>query len=294
MSSQNGKIIRPLLWATKAEIREFAKNKEIDFREDASNSENNYSRNQLRNEVLPALEKIKSGASRHIAEAIDHFAELQPVIENHLTELAGNLVESKDGKDYLDLEKWKLIREKNALLKFLGDSWGLEPVKIDQVKDLVESQPGKFVETVRGRIFRERKHLVFVPTTETAQATIEILPGQKSISSPIRLEFSEVDLTVDYKIAPAEKAFFDFEKLTFPLTLRPWREGDRFQPLGMQGKQKVSDFLIQQKVPVFEKDRVMVIESAGEIAWIVGMRVAHPFRITDSTKSIFRVEVKED
>ena len=292
MSPQNGKIIRPLLWASKEEIREFAKNEKVPFREDQSNFDNNYSRNELRNLVIPELEKIKPGASRHIAEAIHHFAELQPAIEKHLSDLAGSLVHSKDGKDFLDLAKWTEVREKRSLLKFLSDRWDLEASKIDQVKDLAESQPGKFVETNSGRIFRDREHLVFVPNQSNEIESVKIDRDQKSLNDPVKMDFSEEAVSDKFKSATPNQVFLDLEKLTFPLTIRPWREGDKFQPLGMKGKQKVSDFLIQQKVPVFEKDRVLVVESEGVIAWIVGMRVSHPFRITESTKRVFRIELK--
>ncbi|MFZ6050447.1 tRNA lysidine(34) synthetase TilS [Halocola ammonii] len=292
MSPQNGKVIRPLLWASKEEIRAFSETEKVPFREDQTNFENNYSRNELRNLVIPELEKIKPGASKHIAEAIDHFAELKPAIENHLAGLTEKLVHTEGEKSYLDLKRWKDVREKSALLKHLSEGWGLEPVQIDQVKDLAESQSGKFVETNSGKIFREREHLVFVPNQNNEIESQQIERGQSSIDKPLKLEFSEEAVSNDFKSANSNQAFLDLDNLTFPLTLRLWQQGDKFQPLGMNGKQKVSDFLIQKKVPVFEKDRVMVIESAGEIAWIVGFRVAHPFRITENTERVFRVEIK--
>ena len=86
----------------------------------------------------------------------------------------------------------------------------------------------------------------------------------------------------------SENAMLDFERLRFPLHLRPWKMGDSFAPLGMKGKRKlVSDFLIDAKVPLSEKGKVMVLESKGEIAWLVGFRISEHFKLSTQTTSIW-------
>ncbi|PQA56386.1 hypothetical protein C5O19_17755 [Siphonobacter curvatus] len=90
-------------------------------------------------------------------------------------------------------------------------------------------------------------------------------------------------------------AYLDAAALIFPLTLRIWQPGDWFCPLGLGGKrQKVSDFLVNQKVPRTEKDRVYVLESQGQIAWIVGYRVDERFKITEKTQTAVRVEINPE
>jgi tRNA(Ile)-lysidine synthase len=74
------------------------------------------------------------------------------------------------------------------------------------------------------------------------------------------------------------------QKITFPLIIRKWRHGDFFYPLGMKQKKKLSDYFVDRKFSVLEKEKITVLESAGEIAWIVGERLDNRFRITDSTK----------
>jgi len=80
-----------------------------------------------------------------------------------------------------------------------------------------------------------------------------------------------------------EEVYLDVDKLTFPLKMRPWKEGDRFQPLGMKNNKKLSDFLIDIKVPLAKKRQVIVLESEGEIIWVVGYRIADHAKVTDQT-----------
>ena len=89
---------------------------------------------------------------------------------------------------------------------------------------------------------------------------------------------------------PDNIALLDADKLQWPLTLRRWREGDSFVPFGMSGHKKVSDFLINEKVPLPEKGRQFVLVSGGDIVWLVGRRIDDRYKITDSTENILRLK----
>ena len=86
-------------------------------------------------------------------------------------------------------------------------------------------------------------------------------------------------------------AYFDINKLKFPLTLRKWKQGDHFYPFGMKGKKKISDFLIDNKVPLYKKDEVYVILSADEIIWVIGYRISDNFKIDSSTERSYIIKV---
>jgi tRNA(Ile)-lysidine synthase len=90
---------------------------------------------------------------------------------------------------------------------------------------------------------------------------------------------------------PKSSAFLDFDKLEFPLEIRKWRPGDIFYPLGMKGKKKLSDFLINNKVSLLQKENTWLLASAGQIAWVIGMRIDDRFKITPKTKRIYLVEL---
>ena len=102
------------------------------------------------------------------------------------------------------------------------------------------------------------------------------------------IERTNID-NIDSLFQPDNIALLDADTLTEPLTLRKWREGDRFMPLGMSGEKKVSDYLINSKVSMAEKSRQFVLLVGDEIAWLVGRRIADPYRITESTERVLRI-----
>jgi tRNA(Ile)-lysidine synthase len=89
-------------------------------------------------------------------------------------------------------------------------------------------------------------------------------------------------------------AYLDFEKLTFPLIIRSWNEGDRFTPLGMKGQKKISDFMIDEKIPVNLKKRVLLFESQGEIIWFAGYRISDHYKITSKTTQTLLIKRTEN
>jgi tRNA(Ile)-lysidine synthase len=92
-------------------------------------------------------------------------------------------------------------------------------------------------------------------------------------------------------VNPATIAQFDFDKLVFPLTLRKWEKGDVFYPIGMKGKKKLSDYFIDKKLSLLEKDNSWVLESNGQIIWVVGQRMDDRYKISPQTKKIYFAEL---
>ena len=86
-------------------------------------------------------------------------------------------------------------------------------------------------------------------------------------------------------------ATLDFDKLVFPLEIRKWQQGDTFYPFGMKGKKKLSDFFIDNKVPLNRKEDTWLLTSEGKIVWVIGMRIDDRFKVTDETKKIYFAEL---
>jgi len=100
----------------------------------------------------------------------------------------------------------------------------------------------------------------------------------------------EFPFSGNYKINNNNLAFLDFEKIEFPLTIRNWKQGDSFKPLGMKGDKKLSDFLIDNKINNIEKSRIKLLCSKDKIIWVIGHRIDNRYRITKDTKNILKIE----
>ena len=86
---------------------------------------------------------------------------------------------------------------------------------------------------------------------------------------------------------------FDYDKLHFPLKVRKWQKGDRIKPLGMSGQKKISDILIDKKIPLHEKENVFVLESKGKIVWLFGLVVSDDFKIRDKTIKVWKIQLSD-
>jgi len=150
---------------------------------------------------------------------------------------------------------------------------------------------GKKLESHNWEIFRERESARMVRRKENEDVLLEIDEKTTALDFPMRIRIEKSEVNQDF-LKSRYVGVFDFDKLEFPLVLRNWREGDHFQPFGMNGRKKVSDFLISQKVELSQKRKVLVLESNGEIVWVVGMRISDKFKLTENTSAMWVMTVE--
>jgi tRNA(Ile)-lysidine synthase len=113
----------------------------------------------------------------------------------------------------------------------------------------------------------------------------------KEIDRSIQLKFEVVEKK-DFLISTSNTiACLDYKKLKFPLLLRKWKQGDSFQPLGMQGKKKLSDFFVDKKLSIIDKQNAWVLCSADDIVWVVGQRIAEGYKVNESTSQVYKAEL---
>lgn len=297
---KSGKIIRPLLFASKSEIELFATENKLEFRTDSSNLSEDYQRNKIRLKVIPVLKEIN------------------PSLEKTMAENAGRIRIAEDV--YFDfIKKWKskiIAKKRNEIIlspnSIAGEKYGLtilfEVIKeygFDfQIAEKLFSE--KKIPT--GKKFYSATHVLLVDRThyilkkkskQTEFAAILVKKKdqkneQEYFSLEIRLlkNVSYKKALTESKFAGKHWAFLDSEKLVFPLTLRKWKHGDYFYPLGMKKKKKLSDFFIDEKISLLDKESIMVLCSENQIVWVAGLRVDERFKISESTTEIFCAEWK--
>ncbi|HCT29317.1 MAG TPA: tRNA lysidine(34) synthetase TilS [Bacteroidales bacterium] len=283
----NGRVIRPLLAFSRNEIVDYAKENQIHFRDDSSNSSVKYARNRIRHNVLPELEKLNPSVKKSIAETASHIHEAWNLVENYLLKLKEKVVTFENEKVLYSIQL--LLNERYCKLFLLEElvPYGFSHDSIEQVVESLQSQPGKIFYSSTHQLLRDRKHFVLTEKHKEEQSVVKIDKDCKSINNPVSLKFDLVDRPdVLDLINDPFVATLDYDKLIFPLELRLWQPGDRFMPFGMNQFKKISDFLIDKKVSLVDKEKVYVLISNDDIVWVVGYRIDNRFKITENTKRL--------
>jgi len=285
IAEDDGIFIRPMLWAKKEEIEDFARDNGIDWRDDSSNESEKYMRNIIRKKVVPELERVNPAFISTNLRNAARIKDAERFVQHSINQLA--IAEEKDGHIYIKKDAlFRLPGSRSVLYQLIND-YGFS---YDQVISIEKSQ--------------ERVGAIFITKNWILNIDRDYLIISKSEGNPIErlvhleehlIDLEEITLKAEVKNADGysikydnQVAALDLEKLNFPLLVRNWQQGDSFSPLGMQGKKKVSDFLIDEKVPVNLKRKILVLISGNEVVWVVGHRISEHFKITPQTKEVYQ------
>lgn len=286
---QNEKVIRPLLAFSQEEMEEYARLNNIQWREDSSNASDKYLRNKIRHHLVPMLKKLNPNflSSFHNTQA--YLQEAQVMVEDASIMIYQQVAKQENDTIYFDLKKLKkLPNYKSYLYQWLKEfgfsAW-------EDIYDLVESQSGKHVFSPEYRLLKDRDSLILSPinfVNEKEEYFID--ENQKEVNIPLNLSFSKA---TDISVGSNRVIFVDSDKLQYPLVLRHWNEGDRFQPFGMNGKsKKVSKLFKDEKLSLIEKENSWLLCSNDTIVWIINVRQDDRFRIDNTTKNILKIQLE--
>ena len=292
ISHKKEKIIRPLLFSNKKEILQFCLSNNIIFREDTSNESDKYARNAIRHHVIPALEKINPSLSKTTFENIQRLRETELFFNYAIELLRNEVTEIKQGVVSIYVKKLIETPAPATLLYEILRPYGFNSDQIEQMLQSVENHSGAMFYSKTHEALLDR--YLFIVKKNVKPVTHEYyIRKSDTIVKTEKQEFSFEVINNEPDIFPTEKntAQFDCFKLSFPLRLRRWKDGDSFYPLGMKGKRKkVSDLFIDEKVSRFEKEEIWILEtSKGNICWVVGLRMDDRYKVSDETRQGFRI-----
>lgn len=277
-------VIRPLLFATREQIEQYAKEHNITWREDVSNQSNDYQRNFIRHQIIPALKEInpslENTVQRGLAKSLSEVNWIQEGFgawKEKYTTTAADKVTIR--KEYFT----GMPHEASVLWKFIK-AFGFNYDTCTDVVHSLSAQAGKRFFSSSHQLVIDRELLLITQHTIVLNdVTIEGDQSEAHLGS-WRMEISR-SATFQKSSIPYQ-ATLDASHINFPLTWRTWKAGDAFYPLGMNHRKKVSDFLIDLKLSRTDKESVTVLESQGEIIWIAGYRIDNRFKITDHTREV--------
>jgi len=285
-------IIRPLLFATRADIVDFGRENNLSFVEDSSNLSEKYTRNYFRHQLIPSIEKVFPKAEDNLKDNLKRFREIEMLYQQSVSTLKKKLLEHKGEEVHIPVLKLLKTQPLFTLVYEVIKDFNFTAHQTDEVINLLQSETGKYVESSSHRIIKNRNWLIIAPTSSLLAQNILIEQTDKAIefaNGKLKIEKLSAEncrLSADNKIAT-----LDADEIKFPLLLRKHKQGDYFYPLGMNKKKKLSRFFTDQKLSITEKENTWVIEMDKKILWVVGKRIDDRFKITAKTKNILRVSL---
>lgn len=293
MLARKAGIIRPLLFATRAQIAHFIETQQLAYREDRSNASLKYRRNQLRHQVLPLIEQINPEYRKVMGRNMERIRMAETVYQQAMDAHKQRAFCELNGAVGFRLNVLKELHPLKIYLQEWLAPYGFNYAQIDAVADCLDESSGKQFFSATYKMVKDRNLLLLSPMQpigKSACRLYHIAAGEKRISVPIDLEICEFAIQPSSMLPKsADMACLDADLLSFPLVLRKWKNGDRFQPLGMKGMKKLSDFFIDRKLSLLQKDQIWVLCSKDDIVWVLGQRIDHRYRIQANTKKALQI-----
>src|SRR5688572_29738179 len=286
-----GNTKRPLLIFTKNELIQFAKENNLDFVEDSSNSSSKYTRNLFRNEIIPAISKVYPQVNENLNDNIKRFNEIEKLYRIALVDIKKKLVKKKGTEWHIPVRQLMSYDNRALIYEIIAD-FGFTEKQIDEVIKLAESDSGKYIDSpaTNYRIIRHR-HWFIISPVKSEESTMIIIEEK---DQALVFEEGNIDIekiqTSNLKPQTSNNiAYLDAREICFPFILRKWKTGDYFYPLGMKKKKKLSRFFIDQKMSKTEKEKTWVIEMDKKIIWVVGKRIDERYKVTEKTSSVIKI-----
>ncbi len=283
---KNGNCIRPLLFASRARIVKFAIENRINYREDSSNANNDYLRNRIRHNILPALEKTNSGYRIGIQNTFKALSSTEHFVLSQIDALKKRMF--RKCQQHFEISIVELLKNEcpDFVLYELLKPFDFNFAVVKNIIKSLNGEPGKIFLSFTHEVILDRKTLLISPLIIQETEIFEIDENKTEIFQPLHFKLEIKPLT---KKSVIEKnpdiAFLDFNKIKFPLRIRKYQQGDYFYPLGMKNRKKLSDFFIDNKFSLLEKRNTWLLLSGKEIAWVVGKRIDERFKLTSQSEN---------
>ena len=294
----NGHILRPLLDMSRKDIEDYLKKKGETYVTDSTNLEDDATRNKFRHHVIPLLQSLNPKASENIHSTSRHIAEAEKILSWAIQEAKRSVFSVEPSSAIIDVSSLLSFVSPSYLLNEICRDYGFTP---SQSEDMLAASSSSHV----GATFLSPSHIAAIATV-AGSLCIQIAPktalqkeyrlpepGIYRLSDGISLRLENTPITERFRISKSpDVSTIDVNKVKFPLTLRPIRQGDRFTPFGMKGTKLGSDYLTDIKCSVIDRQRQLVIQDAtGMIIWLVGRRTNEKCRIDSSSNAALTITI---
>ena len=279
MKAENGKVVRPMLHISREEIDQFIAEEKLEYVDDCTNATDLYLRNRIRHQLIPLMRELNSSFDTTMEQNLHNLSDANEIFIKTLDNIKNEVItERPDGIDEIAVSDVEQFNPQSTILFELLRPYGFNSDTVTEILAGLNGESGRQFLSQSHRLVKDRKTLQIIPLNNTDREP------DIDISEPFKRE------TLITLKTGKETILCDAEKLKRPLSLRKWRDGDRFYPFGMKGSRLVSDFFSDMKLSLIEKERQWLLcDADGNIVWVVGHRADGHFAITDKTEEVVRI-----
>lgn len=291
---RNGLYARPLLFAQRSDILAYATERNIKFREDSTNKEEKYSRNNIRKNVLPALRKSYPEVVHSFSRSASIIREQEVVYRAAVERILSQITIKSEHHTAISISRLISCDSPEVALFESLNPFGFNSAQVADILSNIERHSGAVYRSDTHQVVRDRENLFLSKIEEPRQTESYVIEDIHHLNHlPIALGFQPLDSVSmgDIKQNEPNSIVVDADKLTFPLVLRKWEQGDFFTPLGMNGRKKLSDFFQDLKIPSHMKSHIYILESNKKIVWIVGYRMSDLVKVGEKSSNYLKIFV---
>jgi tRNA(Ile)-lysidine synthase len=295
-------FVRPLLFASRNDLEEYAREFKIDWREDASNAADHYLRNRIRHHLMPVLDAISPSYRQVIERHIENMQGAAVLYKEYVEALRQQYVKTVKNLVMIDREFLAAHPAGFTLTFEFLHPYGFNRQTCFDIYRSLQSTPGKKFYSQTHQLITDRQYLMAKSAKAKASNHYEIKEDWHQFNWEAgSLAFRKIHLTFDLKekimsggYTDPNVIWVDSSRLKYPLTLRKWQKGDEFHPLGMKGRKKLSDLFTDLKLSAAAKENAWLLVSGDRIMWVIGIRQEHSFRITPDTSACIEIVFEKE
>jgi len=282
-------IVRPLMFSSRDEIIKYVTNNDLNYREDSSNSSDKYLRNKIRHNLIPLLKEMNPSIGKSISKELSILNNINSVYKETIHKNLNKIIINEDDRIIISKVKLLSLSPLDVYVYEIFSPYGFSDLR--NISNTITKCSGKQFFSPTHKLLFDREYIFLSKIIEKETIETSIDSSVISIEIPIKMCFC-VTHEVDYN-DNINNAYLDFEKLQFPLTIRAWKKGDKFIPLGMSCYKKLSDFFIDIKLSLLDKEKVYLLCSGKDIIWVIGYRIDDRYKVTSKTKKMYIAELFE-
>jgi tRNA(Ile)-lysidine synthase len=289
---KHNRWVRPLLFLSREEIERLITLNNLTYVEDSSNASTKYARNKLRHEVIPVLKQLNPNLEQTFERNLAHFRGLEQLLEQQVQNVKQALWIAQGNEVHLSLAGVRKLYPQRLLLLNLLKDYGFNETSIDDVISSLNKHSGRVFESATHSLLLDRDKLILQPKSSDSPDVVWINDQDSEVKFGNHVFGISYSDELNYAYNNPNTAIADAGLLVYPLTVRTWQHGDYFVPLGMNTRKKLSDFFINQKVPLHQKTQIpLLVNGNGEVIWIAGYRLSNRYKLTPQTKKVIIFEL---